>query len=94
MLSGGLIVFGVLASLSIGLPFLLAGLALLVALQRREAREGRGVRGAPLALGAAIVLLPLGVLNLDNQLGAPLLGLGLALVAIACLRCKRREPAA
>src|SRR2546421_9153802 len=92
MLSGALIVFGVLASLSIGFPFLLAGLAMLVVLQRREAAADRGIRAAPLALGAALVFLPLGVLNLDDQLGAPLLGLGIALFAAARLSCRRRKP--
>jgi hypothetical protein len=89
VLTGALLVFGVLALLSIGAPFLLAGLVLLVVLQRREAEGERGLRGAPLAVGAALVLVSLGVLNLHDHLGAPLLGSGLALLAVARLRCRR-----
>ena len=61
--AGGLIAFGVLAILSIGLPFLAAGVLLCAALGRDE----RSGASWPAPMGAAAVFAGLGLVNLPWQ---------------------------
>jgi hypothetical protein len=83
-LAGALVAFGFLAILSIGLPFLLAGLILTTLL------AGRGQpRPTPLAMGAGTVLIAIATINAGDHLFVPLLASGLALVGFAVTRCRR-----